>query len=54
MSWIDGNSLREALEMLKGVTLGELLGDTFKELLGFQLEEVIGERFEGLRNTLCS
>ena len=53
-SRIDCKSLREALEMLKRVTLGELLRDTFKELLGLQLGEVIGERFQRLRKTLCS
>jgi len=54
MSWLDYNSLREALEMSKGVTLRKLLGDAFKEVLGLQLREIIEERFEGMRNTLCS
>ena len=48
VSWVNGNSLGEKLQVSEGVTFGKLLRDTLRPVLGVKLEEELGRRIEAL------
>ena len=54
MSWVNGNSLGEKLQVSEGVTFGKLLGDTLRQVLGVKLGEVLVQRVEALEDALFS